>query len=216
MIEPFSVPRIWVPTQFQVLDGTPSGRCNLAGCENYRVSPRALEVLGNPGPELLRDHWAAQDDTLRGHLGQLHGVPPGQVFLTSGAIAGIRYAFEVFVAPGTRVGLLVPDFPGFRFFAEHARARVGYLRRPEFPFRFTVADVVDFCRGGIEFLIASNPSAVTGMLWEPAEIEELVAACPQTLFVIDEADSIYPELSAASLVERFGNVLFLQSFSKFY
>src|SRR5260370_30427818 len=178
MIKSFSVPRIWVPTKFKVLDVGMSERCNLAGCENCRVSARALEVINNPDPELLHDHWFAQDDTLRRDLGRLHDVAPGQVFLTSGAIGGIRYSFEVLVGVGTQVGLLRPDWPGFLFFAEHARAQISYLERPTFPFRFEARDLIDFVRqGGVEFVIISNPSAVTGFMWEPGEVEELLAAC---------------------------------------
>ena len=217
MITPFSVPEIWVPTQFAVLEAEHSERCNLAGCENCRVSPLALEAITRPDPDWLRDHWHAQDETLRAGVGAFHDVPAAQVFLTSGAIGGIRYAFEVFTRPGTSVGLLRPEWPGFLFYAEHNRTRISYLDRPGFPFRFRARDVADFVRReGIEFLILSNPSAVTGFLWEPDEVGELLAACPNTLFVIDEADAIHPELSAAHLVERHGNAVFLNSFSKFY
>jgi histidinol-phosphate/aromatic aminotransferase/cobyric acid decarboxylase-like protein len=217
MITPFSVPKIWVPTQFAVLDAEHSDRCNLAGCENRGVSPLALEAIASIDPEWLRDHWLAQDDALRTTLGGFHGVPASQVFLTSGAIGGIRYAFEVFTRPGTAVGLLRPEWPGFTFYAERNRTRVVYRDQLDFPFRFRAHDVADFVRReGIEFVILSNPSAVTGYLWEPDEVSELLAACPDTLFVIDEADAIYPELSAAHLVERHANGVFLGSFSKFY
>jgi histidinol-phosphate aminotransferase len=217
MFTPSSVPKIWVPTQFQVFDAEHSDRCNLAGCENCRVSPLALEAIKDPEPDWLRDHWLAQDETLRHRLGEFHGVAPGQVFLTSGAIGGIRYAFEIFTRSGTHVGLLRPEWPGFRFYAEHNRTRLSLLEQPGFPFRFRAGDVIDFVRRErIEFLILSNPSAVTGYLWEPDEVSELLAACPETLFVIDEADAIYPELSAAHLADRHDNGVYLMSFSKFY
>lgn len=217
MISAFSVPKIWVPTQFQILDAEPSGRCNLAGCENCRVSPAALKAISDPDTEWLRDHWLAQDDVLRRGLGEFHSVPSEQVFLTSGAIGGIRYSFEVFTRPGTHVGLMRPEWPGFRFYAERNRTRISYLDRLAFPFRFRPEDLIDFVRReAVEFVILSNPSAVTGVLWEADEIGELLAACPDTLFVIDEADAIYPELSSARLVERHDNGVFLMSFSKFY
>ena len=217
MINAFSVPEIWIPTRFATLDGDDSQRCNLAGCENHRVSPLALRAIGSPDPEWLRDHWHAQDDTLRSSLAEFHQVPAEQVFLTSGAIGGIRYAFEVYTEPGTHVGLLRPEWPGFLFYAEHGRTRVSFGDRLEWPFLFRAADVIDFVRAtGVEFMIISNPSAVTGALWEPDEVASLLAACPETFFVIDEADSIHPELSAGHLVDEYDNCTFLMSFSKFY
>jgi histidinol-phosphate/aromatic aminotransferase/cobyric acid decarboxylase-like protein len=217
MITPFSVPKVWVPTQFQALDAEHSDRCNLAGCENCRVSPLALQAISTPDPDWLRDHWLAQDDVLRRTLGEFHGVAPGQIFLTSGAIGGIRYPFEIFTRSGTHVGLMRPEWPGFRFYAEHNRTRISYVERLAFPFRFRASDLVDFVRREqVEFVILSNPSAVTGYLWEADEVGELLASCPETLFVIDEADAIYPDLSAAHLVEGHANGVFLGSFSKFY
>jgi histidinol-phosphate aminotransferase len=217
MITAFSVPKIWVPTQFQVLDAQHSARCNLAGCENCHVSPLALEAISNPDPEWLRDHWLSQDETLRRSLGEFHGVAHEQVFLTSGAIGGIRYSFEVFTRPGSHVGLMRPEWPGFLFYAQRNRTRVSYLEQLTFPFHFHTRDLIDFVRREeIEFVILSNPSAVTGYLWDPDEVSELLDSCPQTLFVIDEADAIYPHLSAAHLVKEHANGVFLMSFSKFY
>lgn len=218
MYQAFSVEPIAVPTWFHRFDAAAHvERCNLAGCENHRVSARALEAIADPDPEWLRDHWFAQDDTLRRSLAELHRVAPAQVHITSGALGAIAYAFAVFTRPGTHVGILGPDWPGFRYFAEHARADIHYLRRQDFPFQFDLGALVDFVRAAaIDFMILSNPSAVTGSLWEAAELAALLAACPETLFVIDEADAIHPDLSGAHLAEQYDNVVFLGSFSKFY
>src|SRR4051794_12067538 len=217
MIKAFAVPKIWIPTEFQTLDSVPDSRCKLSGCENSHVSPRALEVIGNPPAALLRDHWNSQDNHLRKDLGELHDVHPDRIFLTSGALNAIGYAFDVFVSSGTRVGILRPDFPGFRHFAEHSQADLHYLDKLEFPFTFRPDDVIGFVRTHrIDFLILSNPSAATGVLWDVDEVTRVLVSCPDTLFVVDEADSIHPDLSAAHLVETHDNCLVLQSFSKFY
>ncbi|MFI1585552.1 aminotransferase class I/II-fold pyridoxal phosphate-dependent enzyme [Embleya sp. NPDC020630] len=217
MITPFSVPAIWMPTRFRDI-GTETGtRCNLAGCENHRASELALEAIANPSPDLVIDHWDSQDRTLREALARRHGVRAEQILLTSGATGGIRYAFEVFAGPDTRIGLLSPDWPGFRFYAERARGSVSRLHSPGFPYAFTPVEVAAFVRDrAVDFLILANPSAVTGRLWEAGEVAELLTACPDTLFVIDEADAVHPELSAAALVDTHRNVLFIGSFSKFY
>ncbi len=217
MITPFSVPSIWVPTRFRGFDDAATDRINLAGCENHRVSPAALAALGQPEPEWLLDHWDSQNPALRARLGELHDVPARQVQLTSGALGAITYVFSVFTRAGTRVGILRPDWPGFRFFAEQRRTDVVYLDRPQFPFTHTLDDIAAFVHAErVEFLILSNPSAVTGRLWESHEIAALARCCPDTLFVVDEADAIYPHLSAAHLTVHQDNVVFIGSFSKFY
>jgi len=217
MIDAFSVDKIWVPTNFMELGGLDDDRVSLGGCENVTVSQRAMKAITDPDPEWLRAHWLAQDAVLRRDLATFHHVAPEQVFLTAGAIGGIRYAFEVFTKPGTHVGYGRPEWPGFRHYAEKSRTRISELAKPDFPFPFQPRDLIDFVRReGVEFVILSNPSAVTGYLWEPDEVAEVLASCPDTVFVIDEADAIYPDLSAAHLAGEHTNGVYLGSFSKFY
>jgi histidinol-phosphate aminotransferase len=217
LMSPFSVDKIIVPTKLCTLDAQPTGRCNLARCENNGVSPRALAAIRNPTADMLVNHWEPQDELLRRLVGASHGVRPGQVFLTSGAMGGIRYAFEVFGIKARHIGLLQPEWPGLRYFADRTGAERSILAHREFPFHFEIEDVVRFVRArAVDFMIISNPSACTGQFWERGQVETLLESCPRTMFVLDEADSIYPERSGAPLVDRHRNVVFLESFSKFY
>ena len=69
---------------------------------------------------MLSDHWESQPEELRGRLAEMYGVDVKQVFLVSGGMGGVQYAFGIFTKPRTRVGLLRPDFP-FWWFAAKAR-----------------------------------------------------------------------------------------------
>ncbi|MGI5466226.1 hypothetical protein [Streptomyces sp. CA-132043] len=111
VIEPFSVPEIWMPTRFRDVGTEPGTRCNLAGCENYLASYQAVQAVREASADLLIDHWNSQDTTLRRQLGDAHGVGIDRVLLTSGATGAIRYAFEVFAGPDIHMGLLLPDWP---------------------------------------------------------------------------------------------------------
>lgn len=57
---------------------------------------------------------------------------------------------------------------------------------------------------------------VNGHLIEMEGIECILHKNPATLFVIDEADTVSPDKQAACLTNRFDNVVFLGSLSKFY
>ncbi len=219
-IKPHSVQPIIIPTPFAEFGGCPKDYVDLAGCENVGPSTMVMEIIAREvtnTPALIYDHWKAQDENLRAQLGELHGIPAEQIFLTAGALAGIDYSFKIFVDSDTNVALLRPDFPGFIHYANRERANVNWLESPKFPFQFSVADIADFVKQKeIGFTIMSNPSAVTGTMKEPKEIEELVKVNPDTFHIIDEADTIIPDKSAAYLVNGNGNVAFLGSFSKFY
>ena len=216
-VKPFSVREIVIPTSFTEVGQAEQVTVNLAGCENCATSQYALNALANPSPNLLIDHWQSQDKTLRNKLGELHDVNPEQIFLTSGALAGIGYTFDVFVDQGTKVGLLRPDFPGFVHFAEKKRVDIKRLENTQFPFGISNSEIIKFARENeLGFTILSNPNAITGTLRRKEEITDLLESNPETLFVIDEADSIYPHLEASNLSRKYNNGLFLGSFSKFY
>jgi histidinol-phosphate aminotransferase len=192
------------------------GRCHLDGCENDRVSPAALDAVRGTRPEHLVLHWDAQDPGLRADLAAMHGVDAGQVFVCAGAIDAIRTAFDVFGPPARTIGLLTPDWPGFRCFADRTGAAVVTLDRMDFPHHADVHDVVTFCADNdVDMAVVSNPSAVTGRRWHPDEVSELLSGAPGTMFVIDEAHSIHPDRSSARLTTRFDNVIVVGSLSNF-
>lgn len=216
-VKPFSVEKIRIPTDFSEFGHQRGEVVDLAGCENCRTSEKALAALRNCSPNMLIEHWQSQDKLLRERLGEIHNVNPSNVYLTSGAMGAIGYSFDVFVDRDTRVGLLRPDFSGFQYYADKAKAKTSWLENTEFPYSHANQDIIDFVRNeDIGFLITSNPSAVTGTLRKTIDVEEIVGSNPETMHVIDEADSIYPNLSSADLTKKYGNVIHLGSFSKFY
>ena len=216
MIAPHSVEKVWIPTQFARFGDAPTTRTNLAGCENCQTSSRALKALEHIDSRLLTDHWESQDGALREQLATLLLVEPAQIFLTSGAMSAIRYVFEICVREGTRVGLLQPDFPGFRHFAQRARADTVWRRNATFPFTFRATDIASLIRSEhIALMTFSNPNAALGTRMKSADIESMVATLQNTLFVVDEADAIDTD-SVSSLTMRYDNIIVIRSFSKFY
>jgi histidinol-phosphate aminotransferase len=215
--EPLLVRGMRLPTSLSEFGQQDAGAINLAGCENSMVSERAMAAVKNASPDMLIKHWNSQDRTIRQKLGEIYDVDPSNVYLTSGAAGAIGYSFRVFVEPSARVGLLQPDYTGFEHDAERARAEISWLKNLEFPYTHANDDIINFVRReDIGFLITSNPSAVTGTLKDKESIEEIVRTNPEAMHIIDEADTIYPELTSAGLTKRYDNLVILGSFAKFY
>lgn len=185
-----------------------------------RAPPFAVDLLSNAiknHPELIWDHWNPQDKNLRKKVAELHGISFEQVFITSGAIAGIDYCFRIFTKKGTRTGIRKPDWPGFDHYANFNKNRKFYLKNFDFPFVIDAEKISRFVKKNrIEFMIIANPVPVQGHLISKEEIEKLLKDNSETLFVIDEADTITPETQAVGLANKYNNAIFLCSFSKFY
>lgn len=190
------------------------------GCENIDAPESVIDLLSKAvknHPELIWDHWNPQDKNLRNKIAKLHNVDPEQVFITSGAIAGIDYCFRIFTQAGTKTGIRKPDWPGFDHYADFNENQKFYLENFDFPFNIGSEKISQFVKEkNIDFMIIANPVPVQGHLIPQDEIEKLLADNPETLFIVDEADTVTPETQAAHLASKYDNVIFLGSLSKFY
>ena len=65
--------------------------------------------------------------------------------------------------------------------------------------------------GGVIF---PNPNAPTGELMDLAQIEEIIQANPDVIVVVDEAYIDFGGVSALPLIDKYDNVIVVQTFSK--
>lgn len=223
-VKAHSVEPVRLPTEFAELNADLSvyekSYVDCSGCENKNASTNVIEKLSQAiknHPELVWDHWNPQDRNLRKKIANLHGVSIDQVFITAGAITGIDYCFKIFGKPGTRLGLLKPDWPGFLHFAEFYKSEIKYLENLQYPFIIDCNDISNFSSNyDIDIMLFANPVPVNGYLIEKSEIEKILMKNTGTLFIIDEADTLSPDKQSCSLTNDHDNVIFLGSLSKFY
>jgi histidinol-phosphate/aromatic aminotransferase/cobyric acid decarboxylase-like protein len=191
-----------------------------SGCENVGAADSVIDFLSKAiksHPELIWDHWNPQDINLRNKIAKLHNVDVHQVFITSGAIAGIDYCFRIFTKEGTKTGFLKPEWPGFVHYADFHKNEKFFVENLEFPFIIDAKKISAFVQEKeLDFMIFANPVPVQGNQIPMNDIESILLENPETLFVIDEADTVTPATQAASLAGKYNNVIFLGSLSKFY
>ncbi len=162
----------------------------------YRTDP--LRLYPDPdASELVQE--------IAGYL----GVGEEQVFVGVGSDDVLAMAFLAFF--NSTKPILFPDIT-YSFYDVWAELfRIPY-RRPKLDgtFRLVKEDYLAE-NGGI---VIANPNAPTGVEEEPELIEEIVARNPDSLVIIDEAYVDFGARSALPLVNRYENVLVVQTFSK--
>ena len=80
--------------------------------------------------------------------------------------------------------------------------------------RIDVEAIAARARGGCAGIVIANPNAPTGIGLPLPRIEQLLAACPDRVVLVDEAYVDFGGESALPLIDRYSNLLVVQTLSK--
>jgi histidinol-phosphate aminotransferase len=208
--------RFWSPLVHQLspyVPGEQPQRENLVKLntnENpYGPSPRVIEAIREAAGDSLRLYPDPAATPLRQAAADYYGLSPEQVFAGNGSDEVLAHTFfALFQHDGP---LLFPDIT-YSFYPVYCRLYgIEYETLPlaeDFALRLE-----EYRRpnGGIIF---PNPNAPTGRLLPVDAIERLLRANTGSVVVVDEAYIDFGGESAVSLIDRYPNLLVIQTFSK--
>lgn len=187
-----------------------SGIIKLNTNENpYPPSPRVKAVLDNYDCGKMRLYPDPDSTVLVEAIAERYNVKPSQVFAGVGSDDVISVAFMTFFNSDKPV--LFPDIT-YSFYDVWADVyRIPYVQKPlTEDFRIN-ADDYKCENGGIIF---PNPNAPTGCEESLEMIEDILKANPDSVVMIDEAYVDFGAESALSLIDKYENLLVIQTFSK--
>lgn len=147
--------------------------------------------------------------TVRKALADAYGVNINQVIVTNGSDEALNFAFMAFA---DRNSPLV--FPNITYGFYTVFAQLNGIPYTEIPLKddFTV-NINDYI-GVNKTVVIANPNAPTGICLPIEKIEKIVKSNPGNVVIIDEAYVDFGGESALPLVEKYDNLLVVQTFSK--
>lgn len=176
----------------------------------YGPSPKALAAMQGELGDTLRLYPDPESVRLREAIATFFGnISPQQVFVGNGSDEVLAHIFLALLKHEQPI--LFPDIT-YSFYPVYCKLYgVDYKTVPlDEDFVLRVADYVQ-PNGGI---IIANPNAPTGRALPLAVIEALLQANPDSVVVLDEAYIDFGGESAVPLVNRYPNLLVVQTLSK--
>lgn len=175
----------------------------------YPPSAKVLQAIAETSGDLIRRYPDPESVELRSTLAQFHGVSSNQVFVGNGSDEILALAFMAFFTGNKPL-----QFPqlSYSFYPVYCDLLNIEQRRIAMGNEFHIdMDAFTDNAGGIIF---PNPNAPTSLAQPLEAIETLLKRVPNTVVLIDEAYVDFGASSAISLIEKYDNLLVLQTFSK--
>lgn len=175
----------------------------------YPPAPGVAKLLSEFDVDKLRLYPESTCKVLVDAIAEYYGLSSEQVFVGVGSDDVLAMIFMTFF--NSDKPILFPDIT-YSFYDVWAdMLRIPYETKAlDENFQIRKEDYYGEC-GGIIF---PNPNAPTGILMKLSEIEDIVARNPDVIVVVDEAYIDFGGESALPLIDKYDNLLVVQTFSK--
>lgn len=175
----------------------------------YGPSPAVLEAIRDAASDDLRLYPDPESNALRAALAAFHGIQANQVFVGNGSDEVLAHVFHTLLNHAHPV--LFPDIT-YSFYPVYCALYNIACETVALNDAFEIVPG-DYAQpnGGI---ILPNPNAPTGRALPLAAVEALVQSAPDSVVVIDEAYIAFGGESAVPLIDKYDNLLVIQTLSK--
>lgn len=175
----------------------------------YPPAPGVAEAIRGFDYDSLRKYPDQDVSALVSALAGHHGLDREQVFVGVGSDDVLAMSFLTFF--NSRKPILFPDIT-YSFYDVWADLyRIPYEDQP-LDENFCVREEDYFKENG--GIILANPNAPTGVASKRSVYEKIIRANPDSVVIIDEAYVDFGGESCVPLIEKYDNLLVVQTFSK--
>jgi len=167
-----------------------------------RITPFLLRAYPEPGP--LCEKLAVWLD-----------LPSSMLLLSTGADGGLRAVFETFVEPGDGVVGLTPSYGMYPVYCGISGSVYQPVRFNE-DLSLLLDQILERINDRTKLVVLANPNQPIERVYTEEEIRRLAEACARrdALLVMDEAYYPFCPWTALPLVNEYGNLIVVRSFSK--
>lgn len=175
----------------------------------YPPSPMVTKAKDTVNDDMLRRYPDPTSELLNSEIAKFYGVNTSQVFTGVGSDDVLSVAFLTFF--NSDKPILFPDIT-YSFYKVWADVyRIPYVTKElDEHFRIRKEDYYGE-NGGVIF---PNPNAPTSIYMELDEVEDIIKHNQDVIVIIDEAYIDFGGTSALSLINKYDNLVIVQTYSK--
>lgn len=175
----------------------------------YPPAPMALEALRAAANADLRLYPDPECVELRRAVAELYGVSPENVFCGNGSDEILSFSFQAFFDKEQPVAFPDITYSFYEVFVKYLDLTAKLIPLRE-DFSLPVEEFLD-CPGGA---VLANPNAPTGQWIELEDVERILRANQGRVVILDEAYVDFGCESGVKLIEKYPNLLVVQTLSK--
>ncbi|PIC97444.1 histidinol-phosphate transaminase [Sporosarcina sp. P26b] len=176
----------------------------------YPPSPKVLEAIQSElNGNTLQRYPSPTVDPLRHAIAETYGLTKENVFVGNGSDEVLAFSFMAFFEPGKTI-----KFPEISYSFYPVYSKLFNISFEKVPLNndFTLPKKQFYnSPGGV---IIPNPNAPTSIYAELDVIEDILKNNPDQIVIIDEAYIDFAGPSAMKLIDRYANLLVIQTTSK--
>ena len=175
----------------------------------YPPSHKVLTAIQEAANDRLRLYPDPECRELRAAIAKREGLKPEQVFCGNGSDEILAFAFQAFFDPGREV-----VFPQITYSFYPVYTDFFGLDRREVPMNPDFSVPIDLLCGNNGGVVLANPNAPTGIAVGLDVVEKILRANPDVVVIVDEAYIDFGAHSAVGLIDKYPNLLVIQTASK--
>lgn len=175
----------------------------------YGPSPKVLEAIKNLPSDVYKLYSDPSCKELKEAIADFYKLSTDKIFVGNGSDEVLAFSYMAFMDKGDKV--IYPD--------------ITYSFYPVYSSLYEMEEVVvplneDFSMNKEGFYqdakvcLITNPNAPTGIALSLAEIEKIVSENTDKLIIVDEAYIDFGGESAVGLIDKYANILVVQTYSK--
>lgn len=175
----------------------------------YPPSDGVIAAVNAEEASLLRLYSDPESKDLKKAIADLYGVNEKNVYLSNGSDDILNFCFMAFTSENTGAAFPEISYGFYKVFAD--LYGIDYDRIPlKEDFTINPADYY----GLGKLIVIANPNAPTGLMLSLDDIEKIIKENSENVVLIDEAYVDFGGNSAYKLIDKYKNLIVVQTFSK--